>query len=120
MENIMRTFSAAVAALLLCVVAAFADPVGKYEVAGTNPGGKGEYTGTVTVEKTGDTYRVVWVIGGQRYTGTGIGDANFIAVTYRSGDNTGLALYAQDGDGWKGVWTYAGGRTMGTEVWERQ
>lgn len=116
----MRSISAAAIGLVLGVAAAYADPVGQYDVSGTNPGGRGEYSGTVTVEKTGDTYRVVWVIGNQRYTGTGIGDANFIAVTYRSGDNTGLALYAQDGDGWKGVWTYAGGRSMGTEIWERQ
>ena len=116
----MRHLSVASVALLFSAAAAFADPVGKYDVSGNNPGGGAKYSGEVVVEKTGDTYRVVWTIGSQRYTGTAIGDSRFIAVTYRSGDNTGLALYAQDGDGWKGVWTYSGGRTMGVETWTRQ
>ena len=99
---------------------AWADPVGKYDVTGTNPGGKSSYSGEVTVERTGDTFRVVWMVGGQRYVGTGIGNGEFIAVSYRSGDQTGLALYAQEGDGFVGVWTYSGGKQIGTEKWQRQ
>ena len=44
----------------------------------------------MTVRKTGETYSVVWVVGGTRYIGTGIGNKDFIAVSYRSGNNTGL------------------------------
>jgi hypothetical protein len=116
----MRTALASVVGLMLTATMAFADPVGEYEVHGTNPGGGGRYSGTVTVDKTGDTYRVVWNIGGTRYVGTGIGDKNFIAVSYRSGNNTGLALYGSKGENFEGVWAYSGGRQMGTEVWERQ
>ena len=72
------------------------------------------------MEKNGQTYRVVWVVGGQRYIGTGVGNAEFIAVSYKSGSETGLALYGSDGDNWKGIWTYAGGRTIGAEVWKRE
>ncbi|HLN10920.1 MAG TPA: hypothetical protein VK281_18445 [Xanthobacteraceae bacterium] len=60
------------------------------------------------------------VICGQRYVGTGIGDKNFIAVTYQSDDQTGLALDAAEGDARVGVWTYAGGKQIGTERWERR
>jgi hypothetical protein len=116
----MRTALASVVGLMLTATMAFADPVGEYEVHGTNPGGGGSYSGTVTVDKTGDTYRVVWNIGGTRYVGTGIGDKNFIAVSYRSGNNTGLALYGSKGENFEGVWAYSGSRQMGTEVWERQ
>jgi hypothetical protein len=95
-----------------------ADPAGRYDVEGANPGSGSSYQGTVAVEKTGSTYRVIWQIGGTRYIGTGIGDDKFIAVTYRSGDNTGLALYGSDGNGiWRGIWTYAGGREIGSERW---
>jgi hypothetical protein len=108
------------AAALVCSAAAFAaDPVGNYAVEGSNAGGGGSYTGTVTVQKTGDTYRVVWDVGGTRYIGTGIGDRSFLAVSYKSGNNTGLALYGADGGNWKGIWTYAGGRQVGPEVWKR-
>ena len=55
--------AAAAAVVLASITSAFADPTGTYEVEGTNPGGSGAYHGTVTVEPTGDTYRVVWRIG---------------------------------------------------------
>lgn len=117
----MRFLISIAAALLLSSAAAFAaDPVGKYTIKGTNPGKDTGYTGTVTVSKTGDTYSVVWVVGGTRYVGTGIGNKDFLAVSYKSGDSTGLALYGADGEDWAGVWTYAGGRTVGAEVWERE
>jgi len=110
----------AAAAIAFSTTIALADPVGTYDVEGTNPGGNGHYAGTVTVQRTGDTYRVTWVIGSTRYVGTGIGTKDFIAVSYRSGNNTGLALYGADGDDWSGVWAYAGARQMGAEAWKRQ
>jgi hypothetical protein len=116
----MRHLFAVGAAALLWSATAFADPVGRYSVEGTNPGGSSQYTGTVTVEKTGQTYRVIWVVGSTRYVGTGIGDHDFIAVPYKSGNDSGLALYGADGDNWSGVWAYAGARQMGTEVWKRE
>jgi hypothetical protein len=114
-------FAVSAAALLWSAASAFAgDPVGSYSVEGTNPGGgSGKYHGTVMVEKTGDTYRVNWVVAGTRYIGTGIGNDEFIAVSYRSGNNSGLALFGSDGDNWTGVWTFAGGRTVGAESWKR-
>ena len=117
----MRYLLAIIAVLLWGTpIARAADPVGTYSVEGSNPGSGSKYSGVVAVEKTGETYRVVWVVGGQRYVGTGIGDKNFIAVSYRSGRDTGLALYGADGSNWSGVWTYAGGREVGSEVWKRR
>ena len=117
----MRHLIAAAAASLLWSATAFAaDPVGSYAVEGTNPGNGSHYRGTVEISRTGETYRVVWVVGGTRYIGTGIGNKDFIAVSYRSGSDTGLALYGADGGNWAGVWTYAGGREVGSELWKRQ
>ena len=117
----MRYLSAIGAALLLWTATAFAaDPVGSYSIEGTNPGNGARYDGTVEITKTGETYRVIWVVGGTRYVGTGIGNKDFIAVSYRSGNDTGLALYGADGGNWAGVWTYAGGREVGSEIWHRQ
>ncbi len=112
-------FVAAGAALLIGTVAALADPVGRYSVRGHNPGNESStYSGSVSVTRTGDTYRVTWDIGSQTFVGTGIGSRDFLAVSYRSGSQTGLALYAQQSDGsWIGVWTYADGRTIGGERW---
>ena len=80
----------------------------------------GPYSGTVTVERTGETFRVTWDIGNQTYVGTGIGSEKGIAVTYRSGNQTGLAIYGANGDNWEGVWTYTGGREVGGEAWTRR
>jgi hypothetical protein len=113
-------FAIGAAALLLSTAAFAADPTGSYSVEGTNPGAGSRYSGTVTVERTGQTYRVVWNVGGNRYIGTGIGDKDFMAVSYISGRDTGLALYGASGGNWSGVWTYAGGRQIGTEVWKRE
>ncbi|HEY1542347.1 MAG TPA: hypothetical protein VGG01_08055 [Xanthobacteraceae bacterium] len=116
----MRSLFVALTMLCGLATAAFAaDPVGTYKVQGANPSGS-KYEGTVTVTKTGQTYEVVWEIGDTKYEGTGIGNKDFIAVTYHSGDNTGLALYGEDGGNWRGVWTYAGGTAIAAEIWQRQ
>jgi hypothetical protein len=75
---------AAAAAVVLLGTSAFADAVGKYSIRGTNPGDGKPYSGEVTVTKTGETFRVVWLIGSDPYTGTGIGSDDFLAVSYRS------------------------------------
>ncbi|MBC7801568.1 MAG: hypothetical protein H7Z10_13175 [Gemmatimonadaceae bacterium] len=97
-----------------------ADPVGSYRVEGRNPGDGDAYSGTVQVSRTGGTYRVVWLVAGQQFVGTGIGDAEFMAISYTSGGSTGLALFGARGGNWDGAWTYAGGRALGGERWIRQ
>jgi hypothetical protein len=114
---IVKVVATAAMAILLAT-SALADAVGHYVVRGTNPGDARPYSGVVVVVKTGDTYRVEWIIGGQTYTGTGIGTENFLAVAYRAGSQTGLALYNRKSDGtWEGIWTYGGGQQIGTDNW---
>lgn len=110
----------AVAAVAFSITCAFADPVGRYSVAGSNPGNGGKYSGTVIVERTGETYRVTWSIAGQTYVGTGIGNDKGLAVAYSAAGQTGVAIYGANGDGWEGAWTYANGRSIGGEVWTRR
>jgi len=117
MLRIAVTFSA----IIFGTLTAFAgEPAGSYSVVGSNPGGGARYQGVVTVEPTGETFRVTWDIGGQTFVGTGIGTNRGIAVSYRSGNQTGLAIYAPQGNNWEGVWTYTGGRNLGGEVWTRR
>jgi len=114
-------FTAACAALVMSTLLAFAgEPEGSYRVVGSNPGGGSRYSGTVTVEKTGQTYKVTWNIGGDVYIGTGIGSTEGLAVSYRSGNQSGLAIYGSKGDNWEGVWAWTNGRTVGGEAWTRQ
>lgn len=117
----LAKWGAVAATILMSAVAAWAgSPVGRYTVVGSNPGSGTKYTGTVTVEPTGDTFRVTWDIGNQTYVGTGIGSDEGFAVAYRSGNQTGLAIYGAKGNDWAGVWTYTGGRDVGGEAWTRR
>jgi hypothetical protein len=115
-------------AMLLGMVAAFsclaplpaeAQVVGRFSVEGQNPNGS-RYAGSASVERTGETYRVVWTIDGTRFVGTGIGNDQAIAITYRAGNETGVALLGEGSNGYGLVWTYAGGRDLGTERWTRR
>lgn len=112
---------------------AHADPVGTWKVIGENPDSGNRYTGTVRVNRTGETYSVYWTIDGTDYYGTGIGakivkgrfemgpaskQDTAISVGYISGDSFGMATYFLQADGtWKGVWTYSGSRQVAAEVW---
>ena len=118
----MRLFPMTALAITLVGGAAWAgDPIGTYNVSGSNPGGGSTYSGTATVEKTGATYKVTWNVSGTRFVRTGLGDSRFLGVSYRTGDSTGLALYAPAADdGWEGVWTYADGTEIGKEKWTRR
>lgn len=118
---------------VFAVTGAKADPVGVYHVEGSNPGGSGTYEGEVEVARNGDTYTVVWIVGGQEYIGTGLGAASAngslvmgqaddkdiaLTVSYISGDGFGLAFFVkQDNGQWKGIWTYGGSKQIGQETW---
>ncbi len=128
-------------ALILSVIAvtfllplrAIAGPEGTYNVEGTNPGGEGGYRGIVRVTQYGQTYSVVWEVGGTKYLGTGLGAANVkgtptmgpasdqdtaIAISYITKGSFGLTFYVEQDNGqWKGIWTYGGSNQIGTETW---
>ena len=122
--------------LITLTLSALAGPEGTFTVRGTNPGGQGEYSGTVSVRQTGQTYSVIWNVGGVKYTGTGLGAENSkgystmgpasssdssIAISYISDGTFGLAYYVEQDDGtWRGSWTYGGSDKIGTEVWTRR
>ena len=82
-----------------------ASPFGRYSVVGSNPGGRSRYSGTVTVERTGDTFRVTWDIGSPTFVGTALAATGALLSPYRSGAQTGLAIYGAKGDNWEGVLT---------------
>ena len=123
----------AFAVMSLFSLPAVAGPEGTYTVVGTDPGNGGEYTGTVTIKRTGATYAVVWDVQGTEYIGTGLGAADVkgtptmgpasdndtaIAISYVTDGSFGLTFYVQQSNGqWKGIWTYGGSEQIGTETW---
>ncbi|NKN36477.1 hypothetical protein HFC70_08925 [Agrobacterium sp. a22-2] len=122
-------------ALILAPAAALADPTGTFKVTGSNEDATEEYTGTVKVVRTGQTYAVYWEIAGDEFVGTGLGakfigdrfemgpasdDDTAISVGYVSKENFGIAMYFEQPDGsWQGVWTYGGSEKVISENWTR-
>ena len=108
--------TAGVALLISSATAQALDPEGRYMVRGTYPGG-GNYSGTAVVERTGNSYRVTWTIGGQTFVGTGVatdGTENAFAA-YRPGNQPAILVYQPRTTHWQAVWTYNDSREVGVE-----
>jgi|GEM_PF-1401178 len=92
---------------------------GTYAVQGTNPGGKGDYTGSVIISQTGETLKVVWNVG-TAYIGTGVltGDVLSVAYTDENKRFFGIVAYKISGDGktLEGTWASHNGKSLGTET----
>lgn len=113
-----RTLAAAAIFAAIAMPAFAGSPNGTFNVVGTNPGGAGSYKGTVTVTATGaHTFRVVWHIGPQSMTSTGLWVDEKFSVGYQ-GDS--IAVYTdQGGDKWTGHWANGTATQTGTETWTR-
>ena len=121
--------------ICLLPLSAMADPVGVYDVKGTNVDTGAEYTGSVEVTRTGSTYALAWKFGSDEVYGTGIGmhleGSNLIvgpatendigiSITYSVDNTPTLGLYLQQPDGTlNGVWTEAGSKKTSQESWTR-
>ena len=115
------------------VSAAWADPVGRYAVQGTNPDGQSGYQGTVEVTRKGEAYFVRWQIGAQSYQGSAIGGRVFggqgrsgaanredtmLVVSFGGGVSY---MYLLEGtQDFAGHWVSDGGDRLGEEIWTRQ
>jgi hypothetical protein len=90
-----------------------ADIEGSYAVSGTNTDGSA-YEGSLTVSRTGDTYRFAWQTG-EPYEGVGVVDGNHVAVGW-GGAQCGGVIYRIAGDGsLSGRWALMGTSDAGTE-----
>jgi hypothetical protein len=99
---------------------AWAQVEGQYAIYGREMSGEVGYTGKVAVSKQGATYTVIWLIGNEVHTGTGILNESILSVTFiaRGSPLPGLAVYTVQPDGiLTGQFTVLGGRKVGAEIW---
>ena len=116
----MRKITVAIAMAAALAFAAPALAEESFAVSGSELGsGKDDYTGKVTVTKTGDTWRVVWAIKGDAATtGTGvILGGCCLAVTGIYEGKPFVFLLKADGAKYVGVWTINGETRIGKEIW---
>lgn len=91
---------------------------GEYAVKGTNPGGNGNYAGTLSMKKKGDVYEMQWSVG-TNYSGVGIQHGNVLSVGWGTTGHSGYGVVsyhiAADGS-LTGQWATAKADGMGTET----
>jgi hypothetical protein len=93
---------------------------GQYVIYGREMSGDSRYAGKVAISRQGTVYTVIWLIGNEVHTGTGLLTDNVFSVTFivRGSPVPGLAVYRVEGDGvMTGQYTMLGGRKVGAEVW---
>ncbi len=112
-------FAAILAAALMAAPLGSAGAQERFAVEGTNPDStKVDYTGEVEVRKTGETWNVVWKVGGDPIEGTGIiMDGTHAAVAGLFEGRPFVFILRKDGAKFVGMWTTAGGTKVGREVW---
>jgi hypothetical protein len=102
---------------------AFASPAlaqESFAISGSDIGsGKDDYTGKVSVVKTGATWAVQWEIKGEKaIKGTGvILEGCCLAVTGTYEGKPYVFLLKADGAKYVGVWTVDGEQRVGKETW---
>ncbi|WP_437593730.1 protein kinase domain-containing protein [Sorangium sp. So ce1000] len=96
------------------------DLAGTYDIVSSrNPGGQGSYTGNVLLSRSGDAYRIAWIITkGAGYEGIALVQGQTLAVGWASGGPYGVAAYRIDGGRLHGQWiaTDRPGQVMAEEL----
>jgi hypothetical protein len=89
---------------------------GTHEVEGKNPNGSA-YTGSVTIEKTGDTYAFTWTVAGETYPGIGIDVGEGKVLVAYGKNNFGVIAYDMSNmdEVVQGRWAAHGQRVIGIE-----
>ncbi len=92
---------------------------GVYDVRGTNPGGRGNYSGTAMISQVGgDVYKIDWSVG-SAYSGTGRLSGKTLDVEWGDGQTSiGTVKYNVEPDGrLTGVWyTKQDPNNLGSEI----
>lgn len=115
----MRTLLAACMVMLLTVSLSFADTLeGHYRIEGVEPDGR-SYKGALAIKRAGETYVVVWSVGGRRFIGTALGAPSGFAVSFRHGEATGVAIFRPTEEGYEGAFAYHLHPKAGQERWIR-
>lgn len=101
-------------------IPAMAGGPGVYAVKGNNGEPDSDYTGTLTIVQTSkDTFKLTWMIDGDRYDGFAIGDEHVLAASFTSKGSSGTALLVEDDEnkgGYKSIWAFRGETRLGVEL----
>ncbi|MEM9999279.1 MAG: hypothetical protein AAF940_00225 [Pseudomonadota bacterium] len=132
-KSFARKASLSLAMICAGITSAAAGPEGLYFTKGVDDDGT-EYVGTVSIVRTGETYRILWRLADTVYRGAGLGaaplngatkigpassDDDVLTVGFTgTTDKSGVAFFVEQSDGsWHGIWTQYGSHNIATETW---
>ncbi len=93
------------------------EPSTTYTVNGVNPGGGGEYSGTLAITRTGQTWQLHWEVGDVSYDGVGIRYGNRMVVGWGGSEkNYAVTAYAVEADRVVGIRALPDRPELGREV----
>jgi hypothetical protein len=94
---------------------------GKYNVRGTNNTG-GEYTGSLSITKLGETYAATWSVPEGSYHGIGLRQGDYLAIAWSLQDGApyGPVDYKLEGDTAQGRWTMINQTQLSFEILQRE
>lgn len=93
---------------------------GVYRVKGLDLAGQA-YQGMLTVERTGEVYRLTWQLPEGQLIGIGVLHDTVLAASWGGTTGTGIVAYTVlPGGVLEGVWTFSGSEQTGTERATRQ
>lgn len=96
---------------------------GDYEIVGSGAEGQNAYNAEARVQRTGETFSIVWKVGEVGYIGTGIVSDETLSVVFQPlvpNARAGVASYQiEDDTVVGGTWTILGTKAIGIETWTR-
>jgi hypothetical protein len=94
-------------------VVSLANPTGQYNVT------RGGVAGAASVERRGETFRVVWTMNGRSVEGVGMLDGDIFSAAFVTGGEIGIATYTVSETGWNGF-VRLGAAAQDMEHWIRR
>ena len=114
----MKLRNALLSLLFILPVTMFASISGTYKVEGFDPSTQSKYTGTVVIQKRGQTYSAIWTFpSGNEDIATGVRKGDHISFVFQEHptNDFGVQQYEIDGDILKGPWARFGINQKGFE-----
>ena len=86
--------------------AAATDITGDYSIIGSTTDGDGEYTGSLSISRKGEVYKLTWTTGNGKFTGTGLITKGVLSAVWHQADDIGVSSFIIEEGKLVGTWAF--------------
>ena len=79
---------------------------GDYSIIGSTTDGDGEYTGSLSISRKGEVYKLIWTTGNGKFTGTGLITKGVLSAVWHQADDIGVSSFIIEEGKLVGTWAY--------------